>query len=93
VDQGVYVEKFAAPELNPITGAFACEVRNATLIDQGELGTHVKFALLTGNFYDGLKNVEGIGCNLEPTPVFYGAPGCAYVPAVAFGGFELVGQA
>ena len=92
VDQGVYVEKFAAPELNPITGAFACEVRNATLIDHGEPGAHVKFALLTGNFYDGLKKVEGIGRDLEPIPVFYGSPGCAYVPPVAFGGFELVGQ-
>ncbi len=93
VDQGVYVEKFAAPELNPITGAFACEVRNATLIDHGELGKHVKFALLTGNFYEGLKNVEGMGRDLEPIPAFYGSPGCAYVPPVAFGGFELVGQA
>ncbi len=92
VDQGVYVEKFAAPELNPITGAFACEVRNATLIDRGELGKHVKFALLTGNFYEGLKKVEGIGRDLEPIPAFYGSPGCAYVPPVAFGGFELVGQ-
>jgi len=93
VDRGVCVEKFAAPELNPITGAFACEVRNATLIDRGELGAHVKFALLTGNFYEGLKKVEGIGRDLEPIPVFYGSPGCAYVPPVAFGGFELVGQA
>ena len=92
VDRGVYVEKFAAPELNPITGAFACEVRNATLIERGELGAHVKFALLTGNFYDGLKKVEGIGRELEPIPAFYGSPGCAYVPPVAFGGLELVGQ-
>jgi len=93
IDRGVYVEKFAAPELNPITGAFACEVRNATLIQGGELREHVKYALLTGNFFDGLKAVEGIGRDLEPVPAFYGSPSCAYVPAVAFGGFELVGQA
>ncbi len=93
VDRGVYVEKFAAPELNPISGALACEVRNATLIDHGELGKHVKLALLTGNFFDGLKRVEGLGRELEPIPSFYGPPGCAYVPAVAFGCFELVGQA
>ncbi len=92
VDRGVYVEKFAAPELNPISGAFACEVRNATLIERGELKEHVKYALLTGNFYDGLRNVDGIGRDLEPIPAFYGAPGCAYVPPVAFAGFELVGQ-
>lgn len=92
MDHGVYVEKFAAPELNPISGAFACEVRNATIIDHGERKEHVKYALLTGNFYDGLKNVDGIGKELEPVPSFYGSPGCAYVPPVAFAGFELVGQ-
>ncbi len=93
VDRGVYVEKFAAPELNPFSGAFACEVRNATLVDHGELKAHVKYALLTGNFYDGLKNVDGIGRDLTPVPTFYGSPGCAYVPPMAFAGFELVGQA
>ena len=93
VDRGVYVEKFAAPELNPISGAFACEVRNATVIEGGERKEHVKYALLTGNFYDGLRNVDGIGRDLEPVPSFYGTPGCAYVPPVAFAGFELVGQA
>ncbi len=92
VDRGVYVEKFAAPELNPVSGAFACEVRNATLIEGGERKGHVRYALLTGNFYDGLRAVDGIGRDLEPVPSFYGTPGCAYVPAVAFAGFELVGQ-
>ncbi len=92
VDHGVYVEKFAAPELNPFSGAFACEARNATLVDHGELRAHVKYALLTGNFYDGLKNMDGIGRDLAPVPTFYGSPGCAYVPPVAFAGFELVGQ-
>ena len=92
VDRGVYVEKFAAPELNPISGAFACEVRNATILERGERKEHVKYALLTGNFYDGLRNVDGIGGDLEAVPTFYGVPGCAYVPPVAFAGFELVGQ-
>ncbi len=92
VDRGVYVEKFAAPELNPFSGAFACEVRNATLVDHGEPKAHVKYALLTGNFYDGLKNVDGIGRDLTPVPAFYGSPGCAYVPPMVFAGFELVGQ-
>ncbi len=93
VDSGVYVEKFAAPEVNPFSGSFAMEVRNATLIKKGELADHVKFALLTGNFYDGLRNVVGVGRELTPTHAFLTAPGCAYVPAMAFDGFELVGQA
>ena len=93
VDAGVYVEKFAAPEVNPFSGSFAMEVRNATLIKKGQLADHVKVALLTGNFYDGLKNVVGVGRELTPTHAFLTAPGCAYVPPMAFEGFELVGQA
>jgi predicted Zn-dependent protease len=92
VGHGVYVEKFAAPEVNPNSGAFACEVRNATIIEKGELKDHVKYALLSGNFYEGLKNVDGIGRDPRPMHGFYGQPGCAYVPPMAFSGFELVGQ-
>ncbi|HKW43197.1 MAG TPA: metallopeptidase TldD-related protein [Thermoplasmata archaeon] len=92
VDRGVYVEKLAAPEVNPFSGSFAMEVRNATLIEKGALTDHVKVALLTGNFFEGLKNVVGIGRDLGPSHGFLTAPGCAYVPAIAFDGFELVGQ-
>lgn len=92
VDRGVYIEKFAAPEVNEYSGSFAQEVRNATLIKDGELREHVKFALLSGNFYEGLKKVVGIGRDLVPTHAFLSQPGCAYVPAMAFDGFELVGQ-
>jgi len=93
VDRGVYVEKFAAPEVNPFSGSFAMEVRNATLIERGELTEHVKVALLTGNFYDGLKNVVGIGRDPAWSHAFLTMPGCSYVPPMAFDGFELVGQA
>src|SRR3989442_2192437 len=66
---------------------------NATLIKKGELADHGKVALLTGNFYDGLKNVVGVGRALAPSHGFLTAPGCSYVPPMAFDGFELVGQA
>ena len=92
VDRGVYVEKFAAPEVNPFSGSFAMEVRNATLIEHGERTEHVKVALLTGNFYDGLKNIVGIGRDSSASHAFLTAPGCSYVPPIAFDGFELVGQ-
>jgi PmbA protein len=92
VDHGVYVEKFAAPEVNPFSGSFAMEVRNATLIERGELTDHVKVALLTGNFYEGLKNVVGIGKDPMASHAFLTMPGCSYVPPMAFDGFELVGQ-
>jgi predicted Zn-dependent protease len=92
VDRGVYVEKFAAPEVNPFSGSFAMEVRNATLIEQGGLTDHVKVALLTGNFFEGLKNVVGIGKDPMASHAFLTMPGCSYVPPMAFDGFELVGQ-
>jgi PmbA protein len=92
VDRGVYVEKFAAPEVNPFSGSFAMEVRNATLIEKGELTDHVKLGLLTGNFFEGLKNVVGIGREPAASHAFLTTPGCSYVPPMAFEGFELVGQ-
>ena len=92
VDRGVYAEKFASPEVNPFSGSFAMEVRNATLIENGELTDHVKVALLTGNFFEGLKNVVGIGRDPIASHAFLTMPGCAYVPPIAFEGFELVGQ-
>lgn len=92
ISKGVYVEKFAAPEVNPSSGAFALEVRNASLIEDGELSRHIKYALLTGNIFDGLKNVVGIGRDLMPSHGFLMNTGCCYLPPIAFDGFELVGQ-
>lgn len=92
IDKGVYIEKFASPEVNEFSGTFGCEVRNATLIDRGELTRHVKFAVLSGNFYDGLKKVAGIGRDSAWAQAFLSTPGCASLPPMAFDGFELVGQ-
>jgi predicted Zn-dependent protease len=92
IKEGVYVEKLAAPEVNPYSGAFALEVRNAAIIDKGELGDHVKYALLVGNIFDGLKNVVATGRELHPTHGFLTAAGCCYLPPMAFDGFELVGR-
>ncbi len=92
VRNGVYVEKLAAPEVNQFSGAFALEVRNAAIIKKGELGDHVKYALLVGNIFDGLKNVVAAGRELRPSHGFLVAPGCCYLPPIAFDGFELVGQ-
>lgn len=92
VDRGVYVEKVAAPEVNEFSGTFGSEVRNATIIEKGELTDHVKYALLSGNLYEGLKNVAGIGRIPTWTHGFLNDPGSAFLPPVAFDGFELVGQ-
>jgi len=92
VQNGVYVEKLAAPEVNQFSGAFALEVRNAAIINRGELRNHVKFALLVGNMFEGLKNVAATGRELRPSHGFLTATGCCYLPPMAFNGFELVGQ-
>jgi len=85
IDKGVLVETFAAPEINPITGGFGCEVRNATLIEGGQLANHVKYALLTGNMYEALKNVFDVG---EETKIVENS----VLPPIAFSNVTLVGQ-
>ncbi len=92
VDKGVYIEKLAAPEVNPYSGAFALEVRNAATIEKGTLKKHVKYALLVGNIYEGLKNVVSVGRDLQPSHGFLMTTGCCYLPPMSFRGFELVGQ-
>lgn len=85
IDKGVLVERFASPEVNPITGGFGCEVRNATLIEGGQLTRHVKHALLTGNMYEHLRNVVGIGNDVKIV-------GDIILPTIAFSGATLIGQ-
>lgn len=93
LDKGIYVEKFAAPEVNPFSGAFGLEVRNAALIEKGEIREYVKFALLTGNLYEGLGKVLMIGndCSFGG-PWIISDSGDSYCPSVTFEGFQLVGQ-
>jgi len=84
IDKGVFVEAFASPEVNPITGGFSCEVRNATLIKNGQLTRNVKHALLTGNMYELLKKVAYVGNDMKVVDSFV-------LPTVAFEGTTLVG--
>jgi PmbA protein len=93
LDKGIYVEKFAAPEVNPFSGAFGLEVRNAALIEKGELKEFVKFALLSGNLYESLGKVLMIGNDcVFGGPYIISDSGDSYCPSVAFDGFQLVGQ-
>jgi len=85
IDKGILVDAFAAPEVNNVTGGFGCEVRDATLIEDGQLTKHVKHALLTGNMYEGLKEIFDIG---EETKIVENM----VLPSIAFSNFTLVGQ-
>jgi len=85
IGEGVLVDRFASPEVNPITGGFGCEVRDATLIEGGQLTRHIKHALLTGNMYEHLGNIVDVGNDVKIV-------GDVILPTMAFSGATLVGQ-
>lgn len=84
IDNGVFIETFASPEVNPFTGGFSCEVRSAKLIEKGQLRQNVKHALLTGNMYEILKKIAYIGNDMRIIESFVS-------PTIAFEGTTLVG--
>jgi PmbA protein len=85
IDNGVLIEALATSEVNPITGGFGCEVRDATLIEGGKLTKHVKHALLTGNIYEAMKNIFDIS---DQTKIVEST----VLPSIAFSNITLVGQ-
>ncbi len=85
MDEGVVVEKFAFPTVNPYTGAFALETRLAHVVRRGSIEGQIKHALIVGNMYEGLKNVVEIANDSRTV-------GDMILPSVAFNGFEAVGS-
>ena len=83
-DRAILIERFAWPEVNPITGAIGLEVRCAHIMKKGEIVETVKHALLTGNFFESLKKVVGIANDHK-------VQGSWIVPTMGFDGMELVG--
>lgn len=55
IKRGVYVEHFAWPIVDPLSGNFSNEIRNARTIENGELGESIKYALWVGNLYESIK--------------------------------------
>jgi len=93
IDKGVFVEHFAWPQVEPTTGSFSNEIRNAQLIQNGELTGQIKHALLVGNLYESLKGDLRIANNPELQGISeIGINGSAILPTIAFPGTELVGQ-
>ena len=86
VDEGVMIERFAYPEVNPITGAFGLEVRCGRIIKKGEIVQAIDRALLVGNMFEALRNVREVA---NDSAVFK----YCVVPTVCFDGIELVGSA
>ncbi len=85
IDKGVYIEHFAYPLVDPMAGTFSNEVRNACLIENGELTTQVKYGLLTGNLYKSLMKEITLGADLQANSRYV-------MPTIAFSDVDLVGQ-
>ncbi|MCK5150529.1 MAG: TldD/PmbA family protein [Candidatus Thorarchaeota archaeon] len=85
VKKGVYIEHFAWPQVDPLSGTFSNEIRNAKTIENGELKDQIKFALLIGNLYESIKEEILIGSDIE-------VHGTRVMPTMAIVGTELVGQ-
>lgn len=85
VDRGVYIEHFAWPLVNPISGTFSNELRNARLIQDGQLTEKIRNALLVGNLYESIQKEVLVGSDLEVNSQYI-------MPTLGFSGVDLVGQ-
>ena len=93
IDKGVFIEHFAWPQVDPASGSFSNEIRNAQLILKGELRGQIKHALLVGNLYESLKGDLRVANNLEVQGISdFGANGSAIIPTIALPSTELIGQ-
>ncbi|TFF96748.1 TldD/PmbA family protein [Candidatus Thorarchaeota archaeon] len=85
VDRGVYIEHFAWPIVDAMSGSFSNEVRNARLIENGGLTDQIKYALWVGNLYDSIKGNLFVANDTE-------VHNRRVMPTIAFPGTELIGQ-
>ena len=82
---GIFVEKFAWPEADSLTGRFGLEVRSGYLIRNGKITETINNALLMGNMITALGSVQMIGNDLTNM-------GPVTVPTVSFADIELIGN-
>jgi predicted Zn-dependent protease len=82
---GIFVEKFAWPEADPLTGRFGLEVRCGHIIHNGRITDTINNALLMGNMFDALADIEFIGNDMQNM-------GCVTIPTISFSGAELAGN-
>ncbi|MDH4213191.1 MAG: TldD/PmbA family protein [Candidatus Thorarchaeota archaeon] len=85
IKQGIYVEHFAWPIVDAMSGNFSNEIRNARIIENGELGNPIKYALWVGNLYESIKGSVLVANNPEIHDK-------RVMPTIAFPNTEIVGQ-
>jgi PmbA protein len=85
IDHGVYIEHFAYPQVEPMSGSFSNEIRNARIIENGELTTQIKYGLWVGNLFESIKGEVIVASDIQVHDK-------RVIPTIAFPGTELVGQ-
>ncbi len=61
-EDGVIVNTvIGAHTANPISGDFSVEARNSFFIKDGEISSPIKSMMISGNIFDVLRNIDGIG--------------------------------
>ncbi len=62
IQDGVIVHTLiGAHTANPISGDFSVEARNSFLIKSGEIASPIKSMMISGNIFDVLNNIDGVG--------------------------------
>ena len=85
MERGLIIRKFASPHVDFMTGNFGLEIRNATLIENGEEKYSIKHALLVGNIYGMINNIIEIGRDRQLI-------GTILLPPIKFGELQIVGM-
>jgi PmbA protein len=66
-DSGIYVHSvIGAHTANPISGDFSVECRNAFVVTDGVKATPIKSMMISGNVFDLLRKVDGMGRDDRP---------------------------
>ncbi len=85
MDDVVLVDKFASPEADGLSGRFGLNVRSATVYHRGEPVQIINNALLMGNMFECMKNVQCICSDSVQT-------GVVNLPTICYGGTEMAGN-
>jgi len=60
INRGILIERFSWLSPDPTTGKFSSEIRAGYYIEKGELAKPIKGGLVSGDFFELMKNITGI---------------------------------
>ncbi|MFU8767611.1 MAG: TldD/PmbA family protein [Candidatus Methanoperedens sp.] len=83
---GVIVNSvIGAHTANPISGDFSVEARNSFIIKNGEITSPIKSMMISGNIFEVLQNIDGIGKDVRKI-------GNIVTPAVRISKMRIIGE-